>query len=84
MISRRTFWILVVICVALFLYYHSQPRHSPVVHQKGADSVDPREPSPYSKPDGGFGTIDGAKDVRDEANHEAQRPQKAQEAIDKQ
>ena len=81
---RRAFWILVIICVALFLYYHSQPRNTRVVHQKHANSVDPREPTPYDKPDGGFGTIDGAKDVRDEANREAARPQKAQDAIDKQ
>ena len=83
MILRRLFWILVILGAAYYLYYHSQPHPTPLVHQKHEDSVDPREPAPYHR-DGGFGTIDGAKDVRDEANREAARPQKAQDAIDKQ
>lgn len=83
--SRRSFWIIVIVLICLIAVYKSQSKHQPVAQRvKHEDSVDPKERTPYHRPDGGFGTIDGTKDARDAANDASDQPKKTQDEIDKQ
>ena len=84
MISRKLFWIILIACVVLFVVHRSHNQAPKAVQQKHDTSVDPKERTPYHRPDRGFGTIDGSKDVRDVTNDESARAKKTQDQIDQQ
>jgi hypothetical protein len=84
MVWRRFFWICLAVFVGYLLFYHSKPHTAALKHEQHQDSVDPKYRPAYHNPDGGFGTIDGAKDARDEANRASEQPKKTQQDIDKQ